>query len=391
VLQKRDILVFGDDWGRYPSTIQHIGRVLAKHNRIFWIGSLGLRKPTLGLYDVKRVWEKGKNLLASAPAGTDPQGVIKIHPLVLPFHDSRIVRDVNAVNIRRAIRSVFRHYAVWNPVLLTSSPIVGDLIGSLGETSSHYFCLDDYTLFEGAFESLGTLEKQLIARVDSCFSISDTLLNTRRVRTGFSVLLPQGVDTEHFKPGSDPLPATVANLPHPVVGFFGLLTSWVDLSLIAECARRYPAYTFLVLGRTAVDVSALTSVPNVRYLGEIPFGVLPQYARAFDAGLIPFKVNDLTIACNPLKLLEYLSLGIPVVSTKLPEVEKFSPAVMVAHDREDFISMIEPALRSRSPERDLERRHVAERYSWTTITEEVSRVILRIEEEKDLRRESGGA
>jgi len=92
-------------------------------------------------------------------------------------------------------------------------------------------------------------------------------------------------------------------LPRPVVGFFGLLTSWVDLQLIIDCAKAYPKSSVVVLGRTAVDVTSFKAHSNIHYLGEVPFADLPRYARGFDVGLIPFIVNDLTIAANPLKLL----------------------------------------------------------------------------------------
>ena len=285
------------------------------------------------------------------------------------------------MSIRSRVASTVKKMGMHDPILITSNPIIGELIGTLGEKSSHYICLDDFTLFEGAFRCIESLEKILLTRIDSCFSVSANLLRTRRALSGENHFLPQGVDTKHFTSTGD-IDARINMLPRPVVGFFGLLTSWVDLQLIIDCAKAYPKSSVVVLGRTAVDVTSFKAHSNIHYLGEVPFADLPRYARGFDVGLIPFIVNDLTIAANPLKLLEYLSLGIPVVSTALPEVEKFSEYVFIGHDREEFVRLVGRAVSDASPERKKKRVAIASQYSWHSIAESMSQIIQRIEETK---------
>jgi glycosyltransferase involved in cell wall biosynthesis len=386
MLVGRDIIVFGDDWGRYPSTIQHIGKVLAHRNRLLWIGSLGLRKPELSIYDLKRVWEKGMRILRRSAEPFSEihslQQVHEIHPFVIPFHDNGLMYRLNMSMMRTSILSAMERLKFRDPILLTSSPIIPDLIGTLGETSSHYFCLDDFTLFEGAFDTLGEKEQRLVAKVDSCFSISEGLMKTRQPRSGNNYFLPQGVNTKHFAPSETEVAEQVKNFRSPVIGFFGLITSWVDIDLIVQSALRYPQFEFVILGKTVIDISIFSTVSNIHYLGEIPFAKLPMYARIFDVGIIPFVVNNLTLACNPLKLLEYLSLGIPVVSTNMPEVKKLEPAVIVAESREDFIDKIQTAVDQVSVEGNVQRREFAERYSWESITKIITDNIVKIENEK---------
>lgn len=383
MLNNRTIIIFGDDWGRYPSTIQHIGKVLAQYNRLIWIGSLGLRKPEFSLYDVKRVWQKGKQIFQKKE-NTDSissSSVVELHPFLFPFHDSNILHRLSMKFVRNAVLHKMNELKVEHPILFTSSPIIAEIVGTLNESSSHYFCLDDFTLFEGAFDSLGRREQKLVEKVDSTFSISEGLLQTRKSSSGHNYFLPQGVDTEHFQPTNN-LSLKVKDLAKPIIGFFGLLTSWVDIDLIVQAAIHYPHYTFLILGKSAVDISMFTKAKNIIYLGEIPFAELPNYASAFTVGIIPFIVNELTIACNPLKLLEYLSLGIPVVSTDLPEVRKFSPTVMIAKNNTEFISALEKAVQQYTGEHNKKRRELAERYSWKSITEMISNVVQTIEQKK---------
>lgn len=386
MLEGRDILVFADDWGRYPSTMQHIGRILSENNRLLWVGSLGLRRPAAHPYHAKRLFEKGKKIVSGMKHHRRRSGVIQIHPPVIPLHDSRLIRLFNTKILRSTLFRKMKVLGFKHPILLTSSPLVGDLIGTLGESSSHYICLDDFTLFEGAFHSLASLESSLLEKVDSSFSVSTVLFRTRVPRSGINHFIAQGVDTEHFTPVRDLSPPKKIDLPRPIVGFFGILAPWVDLPLMIQCARALPEATIVLLGRTSVAIDELRSSPNIHHLGEVPYEELPRYASFFDVGLIPFHVNELTIAANPLKLLEYLSLGLPVVSTDLPEVRKFRPWVSVAQSPEEFIELIQLALADDNEEKRKARHQIALEHSWTNVVETICSAILETERQKEHKR-----
>ncbi len=373
MIKDRIIIVFGDDWGRYPSTLQHIMKELIKYNKLVWIGSLGLRKPKFSILDIKRILEKLKNMFVKKQVTKTDENITIVHPFILPFHNIWLVRYFNKNNIVKAINAAVKKYTDKKPLLITSQPIVADVIKSLNLTSSHYFCLDDYSQFEGAYKIILNLEKELLNTVDSSFSVSDILVKTRIPKNGESYFLPQGVNISHFKYSEREVNKT------PVIGFFGLLSEWVDLNLIISCAKAYPHYKFLIIGRNSVDVSLLKGISNLEYIGEVPYNKLPDIAASFDVGMIPFVVNELTVACNPLKLLEYFSMGIPVISSNLPEVAKFGDTVYIANNNTEFIELIENAVKDYSVENNRIRREVAERYSWSAIAENISNVILKLE------------
>ena len=382
MLKDRNIIIFGEDWGRFPSTTQHIGKVLLKYNRVIWIGSLAHRKPNFSLRDVKRVFEKLKNIFKPREKKLiveQPEYPILIHPFIIPLHDFKLVRRINSFLLRRAILKAIKKYKFERPILITSTPVIYDLIGKLGETSSHYFCLDDYSHFDRAFNSLIQMEKELLAKVTSYFAVSQLLLGMKQASSGNNFFLPQGVQTEHFKKNIDTIPEDMKNLKKPVIGFFGLISEWIDLDLITHSASELPDCNFLIIGKHSVDVGVFKKYLNINFIGEVPFSVLPNYASTFDVGIIPFKVNELTLACNPLKLLEYLSLGIPVVSVNLPEVIKFNSVAYIAKDYQDFVEKIKMALNENNSELTNLRLSVANKYSWTSITEAICNKIIFLE------------
>jgi len=374
MLTGQDIIFFSDDWGRYPSTTQHIAKILSKHNRILWIGSLGLRKPQLNFKDFLRVVEKLKKIFNRPEKSLLHERVFFSNPLIIPFHDNAILRKLNNFIINYVVKSRIKKLNFQKPILFTSSPVVADLIGNLNERISVYLCLDDYTLFKGAFNSLLELENKILAKADVVFSVSDSLLKSRVPKSGRNYFLPQGVDLNHFH--------YVNNLVKPkdsfkssVIGFFGLISNWVDIDLIIKCAKTYPQYSFLIIGKAEQNIDKLIQLPNLEYLGEIPYKELPAYAKIFDVGLIPFKVNDLTIAVNPIKLIEYFALGIPVLSTNLPEVKKFRDLVLVANSDEEFVKFLPLAVGDNKIDRNELRISKAKDYSWDSIAEHVSQKV----------------
>ncbi|MCL4547642.1 MAG: glycosyltransferase [Bacteroidetes bacterium] len=384
MLANRDIIIFSDDWGRLPSTLQHIAKELLKENRIFWIGSLGLRKPNLNLKDFKRAVNKLVNVFSKKESANSPEqkSPNQLHPFVIPFHNYKVIRYFNKRSLKKKLFREIGIHKIINPILLTSSPLVSDIVGEIGESSAHYFCLDDYSKLEGTFKELVDFERELLEKVDTSFSVSDILVNTRKPSNGKSYFLPQGVQCEHFQKRIDQIPAEIADIPKPVVGFFGLISEWINLEAIEKCVKTYPQYSFILIGKSLRNLDSLKQFKNFFYLDEIKYSILPNYASIFDVGLIPFDVNELTVAANPLKLLEYLSMGIPVLSSDLPEVRKFNDFVFVAKDDYEFVELIKRAIEDNLPERNRKRIEKAREYSWASIAERISGIIQRTELEK---------
>jgi glycosyltransferase involved in cell wall biosynthesis len=187
-----------------------------------------------------------------------------------------------------------------------------------------------------------------------------------------------GVDVSHFRKACDPntaIPADVRSLAKPVIGFFGLIADWVDLDLIRFLATSRPHWTFLLIGKVVTNVKALENLPNIRLLGQKPYAALPAYAKVFDVALMPFVMNELTVAANPLKIREYLAAGLPVISSAIPEAQKLKHTLHVAHSYSDFLEIIQELISSGKTGPQMAISEQMDCESWDAKVEEFSRVL----------------
>ena len=184
------------------------------------------------------------------------------------------------------------------------------------------------------------------------FAINGALAEAKRAVNANTFVSPHGVDHGLFATALDPataVPRDLAALPRPVLGFYGTLRDWVDFDLLAHVARARPDWSIALLGQELCDTSAIRGLPNVHLLGQKPHHELPAYCKGFDVGLIPYRIDDRMTFVNPLKLREYVSAGLPVVSTPVPEVARFPELARIASSREGFVAAIAEALADPTP------------------------------------------
>ncbi len=281
----------------------------------------------------------------------------------------------------RAYQRVSRQFGIHDPVLVTTFPCVVDVIKLIPAAATIYYCVDEWLDYPGLDTvAWRTMEKELLDHVDG-FAATSINLQKKSLPHHASLLLPHGVDFQHFNSAlADPLPiAQMERIPRPIVGFFGLISEWIDIDLIAVLARTFPEVSFVFLGGAEVKLDRLAECPNVYLLGSVPYADLPQYARYFDVGLIPFVTNTLTKAVNPLKLLEYYALGLPVLATRLPELQLAGGAIWLASTPEEFCENLRQMLegkRLRPAEDSLE---VARNNTWEQRVEQLGSFIASVE------------
>ena len=377
MIRNESIICFAHDFQGDPTSKTHIMRILSEKNRILWVNSIGMRRPTVSGRDARRMVAKLRQLT---------RGLVRVSPslhvaspLALPLPGVPGVDQLNARLLTTSIRYFARRAGLTRPIVWTFLPNTIGLVGKLGESRVIYHCVDEYSAFAGVpREALRRMEEALVRRADLVLASSETLASERRQWNPRTHFVSHGVDVRHFARALEAdlaPPADATGLGRPVVGFFGLIAEWIDLELIGEIARRRPAWTVVLIGKANVDTSALRALPNVRLLGQKPYETLPAYCRAFDVGIIPFRIDALTVRANPLKLREYLAAGLPVVSSDLPEVRKYDRLVHVATGVDGFLAAIETALAERGAADDRARSASMAHESWEARVEQISELI----------------
>lgn len=356
-LRGRDIVCFSNDWSGDPLSKTHIMRLLARDNRVLWVNSIGYRTPSVtSKADLGRAWNKLRAW--QQPIREVENNIFVLNPLAIPLYGHPAARAINQRWLRFQVRRAMRKLGFRDVIDWVFNPAAAVVAGTLGEDLLIYHCVDEFSAFSGvAAGAILELEEQLLRKSDLVIVSSDLLLQSKQPFNPRTVLVRHGVDHAHFRKALDPqtpVPAEVAALPRPVVGFFGLIADWVDVELMAEIARRHPEGSLVVLGKATTDVSALERLPNVRLLGRKPYADLPGYSKAFDVAINPFRINQLTLNSNPLKVREYLAAGLPVVSTDLPEVAVLG-LCRLAGDREQFLREVDAALAAPGPQAEISR------------------------------------
>jgi glycosyltransferase involved in cell wall biosynthesis len=380
MLSGRDIVVFANDWGNDPMSKKHLVRRLAQRNRVLWVESLGNRPPRVAARrDLRRIAMK-LGAFARDMLGTlrEPEpNVWLLTPLAVPRYGDPKIDRINRVVVTSAVRAAMRRLHFERPITYTFVPASVWAAGSLGEERLVYHCVDDFGAFEGASPAIVRYEEELCRRADAVIACSQPLYESRRRWNPNTFLVRHGVEHAHFARALDPQlaePADLAAIPHPRIGFHGLIAEWVDLRLMRKVADAMPDAHVVLIGQANRALRELEGAPNMHHLQRKPYAELPAYCKGMDVAVLPFAPGPLTKASNPLKLREYLSAGLPVVATDIPEARALVPAgIRVAHDDDDFLAQISAALRAPGPDAARSARMAGE--TWDAKAEDVARIL----------------
>jgi len=258
--------------------------------------------------------------------------------------------------------------AIGDAVCLVQIPFWGPLAMRLRERLGWrvvYDCMDEWTNFPGFGESVLALEEQLVRGADATIVSADKLEEKWKATAPRLILAKNAMDAEHYRARYAPS-TLLAGAKHPIIGYYGALASWVDVPLLTKIADRHPDATIVLAGgHFDVDLSPIEGRPNVRLLGQRPYEEMPQLLWNFDACVIPFLVNDITEATNPVKFYEYLYGGKPIVAPALTELRPYADLSYLANGHDEFLAQLDRALAEPADDpRRAARRRVAEENDW---------------------------
>lgn len=224
-----------------------------------------------------------------------------------------------------------------------------------------YDCMDELAAFKFAPQSLKDREKELFRKADLVFTGGYSLYEAKKNWHPDVHPFPSSIDVKHF--GKARLynvdPADQEAIPHPRIGYFGVIDERVDLHLIEGVALRKPEWHIVMVGPVVkISPDSLPKLPNIHYLGMKSYDELPSYISGWDIAMLPFAHNESTRYISPTKTPEYLAAGKPVISTPIIDVLRQygrNGLVNIAGTPEEFVRVASLELENADREEWLEK------------------------------------
>lgn len=286
------------------------------------------------------------------------------------------------------IENFFSDHQIKEYVLWYYTPMALDFTKHLSPLAVVYDCMDELSAFKGAPDSLRFQELELLKRADVVFTGGHSLYEAKRDKHPFVHAFPSSIDREHFMQARQLSedPEDQKRIPHPRLGFFGVIDERFDTTLLDATAAARPNWQFVMIGPvTKIAPEALPQRRNIHYIGSKTYDELPGYIAGWDVALMPFAINEATRYISPTKTPEYLAAGKPVVSTPIADVIKpygKLNLVRIARTPEEFIAAIEQSLKPEATSKKWLHRvdqflaNISWDQTWSGMSELIDRVSL---------------
>ncbi|MEZ5651313.1 MAG: hypothetical protein R3E87_12270 [Burkholderiaceae bacterium] len=396
-LRTGSLVVFADDWGRHPSSAQHLIARLPARIPVLWVNTIGTRAMRFDAGSIRRALQKlvqwlpfvtradhgsadvepGSGQVPSAPAfvaDDELSPLVRagrlqvVAPIMWPGFASAWSRRLNAWLLARQLAP--RLAAMPAPLrVLTTLPLVADLPPRLPPAHWLYYCVDDFGVWPGYDgDTMRTMERDLVPQTTASVAVSEHLVEHLRALGATAQCLTHGVDLAFWRRPMPIVPSGSDGLPddRPLVCFWGVIDRRLDAAFVRALAERLNGHAWLVLIGPREDPDpALLALPAVRCLPAQPLSRLPSVAMRSAVLVMPYVDAPVTHAMQPLKLKEYLATDRPVVVRALPATRAWTQACDVCSDADEFARVVLARLQAGSaPREQLRAREALTGESW---------------------------
>jgi GT2 family glycosyltransferase/glycosyltransferase involved in cell wall biosynthesis len=330
--ERADVFIWAViDWHFRTQRPQHLASALAgAGHRVFYLSNNLVDSTTPG-FRIEALDASGRLFQANLHAEGAPE-------IYYGVPSPRTIAD-----LRRSIGELMQSADSDGGLCIVQHPFWLDIAAAVPGSALLYDCMDHHAGFENNAPAVIEAEKRLTAGADLLIVTSDWLDRELADANPHRVLIRNATDYEHFHQR----PRRVYRDPRGrrVIGYYGAIAEWFDVELAHKMAERFADCVVLLIGHDTIGAAAtLSGLGNVEFTGEIPYDELPFYLHGFDVALLPFRVIELTMATNPVKVYEYLSAGKPVVAVDLPETAQFGELVHRVRGHEAFLDAVSLAL-----------------------------------------------
>jgi UDP-galactopyranose mutase len=278
--------------------------------------------------------------------------------VVVPHLQDEHNRPDVHLRIQELLERFFQDENITNYLFWFYTPMALKFARDFSPSYIVYDCMDELSAFKGASPELKEMEQEMMNTADVVFTGGQSLYEAKKKSHPRTFLFPSSIDKSHFEQARTIKfdPPDQDSIPHPRIGYFGVIDERMDIDLLEKVASLRPNWNFIMIGPVVkIDPRTLPNFHNIHYLGGKSYGDLPKYLAGWDVAMIPFAHNESTRYVSPTKTPEYLAAGKPVVST--PIIDVIRPygnkgLVRIAGTAEEFVRVTEEEL------------HLADRTEW---------------------------
>jgi len=342
---------------------------------VLWVNPIGLRFPSIRQKGFgRKILNKIKSI--SKTLQKPKEGFYIFSFLYIPIFKRGRYERLNTFLIELQLLIAIRLLGIERAVCFASLPSFAAIIRSLKKTGIVepiiYYYSDQYDRYREITNRQAIIDWDRMLRNDAdiIYCASERIFSNipgEYKKTKVVKVIEHQLDFDLFD-YKQVVPKAL-NIKRPIIGYFGSLTDSNDWEIIRYAVTKHPEWNFVFVGNKSIDLPQLDKMPNIHFLGYVRYAELPSIAVNFSVGIMFWKMTDWIKACSPLKLKEYLALGLPVVSVPIDEVvNKYSRYVDIATDGPSFVAAIENALNKSC--RD-DNRNFASKFSWASAVDTI--------------------
>lgn len=371
---KIDLLCFSHlRWNFVYQRPQHLMSRFAKHARVFFFEEAVFDAPS----QYNEILE-------------DPDtGVCVVTPHITPDTENRTEALRHLLQMFMAAMHIKDHIAWYY------TPLSLEFSDHLKPELTVYDCMDELSSFKFALPAIKNWEKKLFAKADIVFTGGMHLYEAKKNFHSNIFGIPSGIDVDHFNKARKFVkdPDDQSAIPHPRVGFYGVVDERFNIELLRSVADKSPDWHFIIIGPTAkIDPASLPQRGNIHFIGMRDYKDLPDYLAGWDVAMMPFELNEATKYISPTKTPEFLAAGKPVVSTSIHDVIHpygDKKLVSIADTPDEFIAAIEQYLSTeRSKQWTKEVDVLLKTMSWDDIADRMGELMNKTINNKNINHEN---
>lgn len=390
MLVGENLIYFGPEkWeGLWRNRHQLMSR-FAKHNLVLYV------EPKTYLKKARHQWRSGslrwqdfwQDLKQNRVKHVKDNLYIYHSPIFLPISGRHPLDKITWFLWKSFLKLTIQRLGLDKPIVWLSRPDMVNLTTGLNAQLTIYHVVDEYLSYTSnnveTQRWLETREQEMLRSVDIVIVVSENLFQAKKPFNQQTYIVPNAVNYQAYSKVLDNsirLPSDIRLLPKPVIGYSGLVAARLDLALLQYIAKTYPEWSITLVGlvdnrKCATELNELRKMPNVHFLGMKQIDQVPNYVRAFDVCLIPYKVDERAQNSSPLKLYDYMAAGKPTVATDFAAAQLFKNLIYIAQSHQGFAHCIEKALAEDDRDLVLERQRIVAENSWEKRVEQISSII----------------